>query len=70
MEERTSVAYDLKGVPWVQGLHQYIYTRGQIGLGRDAIWLIPPMSTGIKYYLCKGVGEFLRRITYHLFVAL
>jgi hypothetical protein len=28
MEERTSVAYDLKGVvPWVQGLHPYIYTR-------------------------------------------
>ena len=55
MEEKTSVAYDLKGVPWVQGLHHYIYTRGQIGFGRDAIWLIPSMCTGIKYYLCMGV---------------
>ena len=72
MEERTNTAYDLKGVPWVQGLHQYIYTRGQTRnvFGREAIWPIPPTSTGIEYYLCKGVREFLRRITYHLFVAL
>ena len=44
-----------EGSPLGSGSAPVYLNTSQIGFARAAIWFIPPMSTGIKYYLCKGV---------------